>query len=182
MEILERCREFHSLWFCCKMETVYLRNVREVTKYRKELEKKLNVKIEIRGRKVVLDGDTVDEYDALQVFEAIGFGFSVNRALALTEEDVVFRKIHIKNHTKRSLRSVLGRLIGTYGKTRKTISEISGCDILVKGGEAGIIGDAERVEDVERAIIHLIEGSKQSNMYRFLERMNRERKEKLDLN
>jgi len=151
----------------------------DVRKNKDDLEKKLKVRLEIIGRRVNFEGDSVDEFVALQVFDAINFGFSVRKALLAREEGFIFRRVHLKSHTKRNLYDVKARLIGTKGKTRKTMSEISGCEIMIKESEAGIIGEAERVDDVERAIIHLIEGAKQGNMYKFLERMNRERKKNI---
>ncbi len=162
------------------MEVVYLPRINEVKLKKNELEKKLNVSLKIVGKRVYIEGDSFDEYYALNVFEAIAFGFSVAKALFLKGEDVIFRKVHIKSHTKRNLKDVRARLIGTKGKARRTMSEISGCEIIVGESEVGIIGDVEDVEKVERAVIHLIEGAKQSNMYKFLERMNRVKKEHTD--
>ena len=159
------------------METVFVKRIREVLKNKKELEKKLNVKLVIKRNLITVDGGSLDEYDALQVFDAVSFGFSVRKALLLKNEDYAFKKIHIRDYTKRNLRDIKSRLIGTKGKTRKAMSQISGCEILIKEGEVGIVGYAEDVENAETAIINLIKGSKQSNMYRYLEKMNRLMKE-----
>ena len=158
------------------MEYHYIERMKDVKKHQPELEKKLRVKIKIEGKKVFFKGAAIDEYDAGLVFDAIAFGFSLKKALALKDEEMIFRIIHIKTHTKRNLGAVLARLIGTRGKTKKTISEISGCEVLIKDSEVGIICDAENVENVEQAIINIIKGSKQANMYRYLERMNRAKK------
>jgi len=163
------------------MEVIFLSKISEVRKNKGRLEGELGVKLKIVGKKIEIDGESVAEYDALQFFEAVNFGFSIRKALLLKNEDYVFKKIHIKEYTKRSLKAVRARLIGTKGKTRKAMSEISGCEILIKESEVGVVGDGEAVENVERAVIHLIEGSKQGNMYKFLERMNRVRKEEINL-
>jgi KH domain-containing protein len=159
------------------METVYLKKIGEVRKLKPELEKKLNVAITISKGRVTMKGSSLDEYDALKVFEAIGFGFGVRKALKLKEEDSVFKIVHIKEHTKRNLTDIKSRLIGTHGKTRKTISVISGCEVVIGESDVGIIGYVEDVERAETAVISLIKGSKQANTYRYLERMNRAKKE-----
>ena len=159
------------------MEKVYVRRMLEVKKNKRELERVLNVKLRILGRYAEIFGSSLDEYDALQVFDAINFGFSARKALMLRQEDFVFKIIHIKEHTHRSLRAVKARLIGTHGKTRKTMSLIAGCEILIKEGEVGVVGYVEDVENTERAVVNLIKGSKQGNMYKYLERMNRLKKE-----
>jgi ribosomal RNA assembly protein len=159
------------------METFYVRKIAETKKLKKELEAKLNVRLEIKGNYIVVDGSSLDEYDASRIFGAIGFGFSVRKALLLKGDEMIFKIVHIKSHTKRNLKDVLSRIIGKKGKTKRTISEISGCEILIKDGEVGIIGDVESVEDTETAIINLIKGSKQSNTYRYLEKRNKIKKE-----
>ena len=163
------------------METVYARRLRDIKSMHKKLEEQLNLKINVKGSKVELSGDALDEYDALRIFEAINFGFSVEKSLLLKNEDFIFKKIHIKEHTKRSLRDVKSRLIGTNGKTRKTLSDISGCEIIVGKSDVGVIGHADSVRDVEAAITSITRGSKQANMYRYLERMNREKKKNREL-
>lgn len=159
------------------MQTIYIQKIADLRKNKKELEKKLGVNIELKGHNVVFDGDSLEEYDALRVFNAIDFGFSVRKALLVKGEDMIFRTVKIKEHTKRNLKDIMSRLIGKRGKTRRTMSEISGCEILIKEGEVGIIGDSDSIEDAETAIIHLIKGSKQSNMYRYLEKQNKIKKE-----
>jgi len=174
-------RSFNKLVFCFViMEFIFLSRTRDVRKNLKKLERELGIKIKIVGKRVEFDGKPVSEFEARSVFEAVDFGFSVRKALLLKLEDFIFKVVHIKSHTKRSLKSVRARLIGTKGKTRKAMSEISGCEILIKEGEVGIIGEGEHAEDVEKAVIHLIEGAKQGNMYMFLERMNRERKSEIE--
>lgn len=158
------------------MEYYYIEKIGNVKKHQAEIEKKLNVKLKIDEKKVFVEGNALSEYDAGIVLEAIAFGFSPRKALALKDEEMIFRIIHIKSHTKRNLKAVLARLIGTKGKTKKTISEITGCEVLIKDSEVGIICGAEDVDNVEQAIINIIRGSKQANMYRYLERMNRAKK------
>lgn len=157
------------------METIYIQNIKEITSNKKQLEEKLKVKLNINGKMVSFEGETLDEFTAEKVLEAIAFGFSARKSLALINEEMMFKKIHIKSFTNRNLKAIKSRIIGTRGKTKKTMSEISNCEILIKESDVGILGDSEVIEDVEQAIINLIKGSKQSNMYRYLERRNRER-------
>jgi len=155
------------------METIYIKRVGEVRKNKQELESKLKVKIRIVKGNVSFSGDSMDEFGAKQVLEAIAFGYSAMKALRLLKEDFVFKRMHIHDYTKRNLKDIKSRLIGTHGRTRKLISKISECDVLVGDGDVGIIGHVEDVENTENAIVNLIKGSKQSNTYRYLEKMNR---------
>ncbi len=155
-----------------------MRNSGRVKKKKQELEKRLNVRIAVNGGQVRFEGLPLDEYGAALVFEAIAFGFSVQKALLLIEEDYHFRKIRIRDYTRRkNLRDVLSRIVGTKGKTKRTIEKISGCFLIIRDYDVGIIGDSESIEHAVTAITHIIRGSKQANMYKYLERMNRIRKE-----
>lgn len=159
------------------MEALIFDKLSEIRRERSSLEKQLRVKIRIVGNEVLIDGSSFEEYEAFIVLEAIQFGFSAKKALLLRDEQNVFRKILIKNFTKRkNLEEVRGRIIGRDGKTKKTIENISNCHLIIKGNEVGIIGPAEAIEETTTAITNLIRGSKQANIYRYLERMNAERK------
>lgn len=159
------------------MEIFYIKKIQDVKKNLRELEKKLDVKIKISKNQITLEGQTVNEFDASHVFEAIAFGFSVKKAILLKNEEYQFRTIRIKEHTKRNLAEIKSRLIGKNGKTRRIFADTSGCELLISESEVGIIGPTEDVQNVETAIINLIKGSKQTNMYRFLEKQNQLKKE-----
>ena len=158
------------------METIYVAKIRDLIKKKEQVETVLNVKLEIIGRKVTVTGASLDEFVACNVFDAISFGFTVNQALLLKDEEIIFKKIHIRSHKKRNLADLKSRLIGTKGKTRRTLEAISNCKIVVGESDVGIIGDVESVEHVETAIVSLIKGSKQANMYMYLEKMNAKKK------
>ena len=159
------------------MEEYFVRKIDEVKKNQEQIEEKLKIRLKIIGNKVHFEGSSIDEYEASIVFEAINFGFSPRVALALKDEESAFKVIHIRDHTKRKLRDVQSRLIGKEGKTRRLIAELSDSYVLIKEGEIGIIGDIKNAENASTAIISLIKGSKQSNMYRYLEKKNRIKKE-----
>jgi len=155
------------------METLIFDKTAEVRKNKVELEKKLNVKITITGRKVDFSGEAIDEYEALNVLEAINFGFSAKKALILKESDTSFQHINIRKFTRRkNLDDVRARVIGSEGKTKRTFEELADCSIVVKGNVVAIIGLASNIDLVVTALTNLIRGSKQANVYNFLERMN----------
>ena len=119
----------------------------------------------------------MDEYEASLVLDAINLGFPSKTAVLLKEEDIIFEKINIKDFTRRKNLSVIrSRLIGTHGKTKKTLEGISGCKIIIKDNAVGIIGPAESIEYVITGVTNLIRGTKQTNIYKYLERVNTKRK------
>jgi len=161
------------------METLYCKNLTELKRERRFLENKLKVKIKIQGRKIIVEGDALNEFEMESIIDAINLGFSARTASLIKEEDVVFEKINIKDYTRRkNLEIVRGRLIGTHGKTKKTLEHISGCEIKIKDNIVGIIGEAEAVTDTLIAITNIVRGSKQTNVYKYLERINAGKKSK----
>ena len=159
------------------METIIFSRVNELKKELDFLQKKLNVKIKIDGKRVTFGGEPFEEYEANLVMEAINFGYPVRTAILLKEEDVVFRKLSLKDFTRRKdLEVIKARLIGTYGRTKRTIENLSDCRIIIKDNEIGILCSAEEIEYTITGIASLIRGSKQANVYKFLERVNAQRK------
>lgn len=160
------------------MNSLYFRRTNEIKKEKENLEKSLNISLKIIGKKVIFEGDSLSEYEALIVLEAIEFGFSAKKAITLKNEEMIFRKVPIRNFTRRKdLSEVRGRIIGTEGKTKRTMEEISNCWIILNENTVGIIGKSESIEEGTTAVINLIRGSKQANVYRYLEKINRYKKE-----
>lgn len=107
------------------------------------------------------------------IVKAIGRGFSPENALLLLEDDFVFELMDVRdfvgkkpNHVTR----IRSRLIGTQGKTRKLIEELSDTRVSIFGNTVGIIGGSFQVSIAKRAIDMLISGSEHSTVYRFLEK------------
>ncbi|MAH03610.1 hypothetical protein CMI39_02375 [Candidatus Pacearchaeota archaeon] len=153
------------------MKTILSEKLPRIIKNKKRLEEKLNLKITNRGKEVTVKGNPENEYLAEKVIDAINFGFSLKTSMLIKEEDNIFEIINIKDHTKRKdLERIRARIIGTKGKTLKTLSELTKCHFELNENHIGIIGDPEYIENAQNAIISIIKGSKQSNVYNFLEK------------
>jgi ribosomal RNA assembly protein len=153
------------------MQEIYSENIRKILQNKKKLEKKLAIKITNKGRILFVEGKAEQEYLAIQIIEAINLGFTTEKALLLTEEGFILEKINIKDITKRhDLERVRGRVIGTEGRTKKTIETLSDCFISLHDNTVGIIGLTENIENAMQALTSIIQGSKQSKVYSSLER------------
>jgi len=142
-----------------------------ITKNRAKLEKELVVKITNRGKEVFIKGLPENEYIAEKIIQALNFGFPYSDALLLIDEDFMFEIIHIKDFTNRKdLASVRSRIIGKKGKTIKTISDLTKCNLELKDNSVGIIGPLEHIKNAQDAVISLIKGTKQGNVYAYLEK------------
>ncbi len=142
-----------------------------IRKKQKKLSRTLHVKIKFEGNEIILEGTGDNEYIAEKVIDAINFGFSVPNALLIKEEDFLFEILDIKDYTrKKDLPMVRARIIGTGGKTLRTLLTLTDCHFEIKDNRVGIIGDPEVMLNAQNAVMSLIRGSKQANVYAFLEK------------
>ncbi len=145
--------------------------ISRIIRNKKQLEEKLNVKISNRGKEVYLEGSADDEYIAQKVIEALDFGFPFSAAMQIKENDFIFERLNIKDYTKRhDLERIRARIIGTNGKTLKTLSSLTEGFLELKDNEIGIISEPEFLEVLQQSIISIIQGSKTTNVYSYLEK------------
>lgn len=149
---------------------------------KKEIEKltqtKLTVdpegEVEIERKKEALD--PLAEWSARDIVKAIGRGFSPERALSLCEEGMALSVIELQDFcgkSKNDLERIKSRLIGTSGKTRKTIESMTGTEISIYGKTVSIIGRSEDVAAVHEALIRLVEGQMHNTVYKYLARLRK---------
>ena len=142
-----------------------------ILKNKKRLEKALKIKISNRGKEVFFEGNPLDEYVTEKILEAIDFGFPLSATFLIKDEDAIFEILNIKEHTtKKNFESIRARIIGKGGKTLKTLSELTDCHFEIKDNNVGIIGTPEKIQNAQNAVISLIKGSKQANVYSYLEK------------
>ncbi|MDD5012256.1 MAG: hypothetical protein PHQ66_01250 [Candidatus Nanoarchaeia archaeon] len=146
-------------------------NIEKIIESKKKLERILNVKITIEDQNISAEGKPEDEYIAEKVIEAINFGFRPPVALMIKKYDFLFEILNIKDFTRRKdLETIRARIIGKGGKTLRTLSNLTECFFEIKGNEVGIICAPEKIKNVQEAVVSIIQGSKQANVYSFLEK------------
>ncbi len=162
------------------MQETYVENIKTLMQNKNRLEKELKIKITNKGRLVFVSGKGENEYLALKIIEAIDLGFSVERALLLKDENFSLQILNIKDITKKkslkNIREIRARIIGTHGKTLKTLCSLSNCFIEIYDNQIGIIGNIENIKDVVQCLICLIQGSKQGNVYSKLEKAKKNKR------
>lgn len=137
------------------------------------IENKIKIKILVGKNSVSIKGAEYEEFLTSEILRAIDFGFHVEDALLLSQGDYVLEFIEVKEFTKRkNLRDVRARIIGTNGKARKTIENLTGAVIVINENDIGIIVDSDHLDAVTQAIESLISGSKHSNVFSYLEKQN----------
>jgi ribosomal RNA assembly protein len=150
---------------------------------KRELEEYTDCKMEIdskEGDVKISGGDSIKMYALREVVKAVGRGFNPEIARLLLKQDYGLEVISLldfvrnKDHFER----VKGRVIGSEGKSRQTIEELTGTFISVYGKTISIIGDIEGVVVAKKAVESLLQGSPHSNVYRWLEKNRRTLREK----
>ena len=157
------------------MRNVLVGNMGKVKRAVPVIENKVKVKLGVRGKGlgISIKGSELNEFLVEKVLRAVDFGFDVEDALLLVNEDFVLEFVDVKSHTRRkNLRDVRARLIGTGGKARKTIENLTGAVIVIQGNRVGLIVDAEHLDAVVQGIESLIQGAKHGNVFARLEKQN----------
>ena len=153
------------------MKKIILDKVGNIVKTKEKLGEVLGVNLAHRGKELYIEGEPLEEYEAETVIRALDFGFAPEVAFLIKERELALEILSIKDFTKRKdMASIKARIIGTKGKTLKTLTELTDCFFAVSNNEVGIIGHPEQMKMAQDAVASLIRGSKQANVYKFLEK------------
>ena len=138
------------------------------------------VSVDSGSGEVRLDfGDSLVALKVEAVVRAIGRGFSPSRAFRLLGDSVYFEVVDVHDYVgknPRHVKRVSGRVIGTGGKTRRIVEEMTGTHLSVYGHTIGVIGLLEDVATAKKALDMILSGSPHAHVYHFLEKWKRDRK------
>ncbi len=151
---------------------------------KKFLEAELGVKLGVDSKEGLVtikaeSAEKSDPFSATRVIEAIGRGFSPQRARRLLEEGIVFEVIDLRDYAGRSANSlerIRGRVIGLKGKSRRVIEELTQCHLSIYGRTVAIIGEASEVQLASNAVKSLATGSQHRTVYNTLQKARTKRK------
>jgi ribosomal RNA assembly protein len=146
-------------------------------KTKKIIEKSSHTKLNISsdGTVIIKGNNALNVMVTKNIVEAIGRGFNPELALELLKEENAYDVLHIEDYLgkNKSLDRIRGVIIGREGKTRKLIEKLTKTHLSIYGKTIAIIGPAEKVAIVHRAIEMFLTGAKHSAVYRFLEKSQR---------
>lgn len=156
------------------MHSLVINSPRKIKQATPKIEAKLKINIQVRGKKVTVKGNELNEYLAIQIISAIDYGFDVEDALLLLNQDYTFKVINIKEHTNRKkLADVRARIIGSEGRAKKTLANLTNSKVTIKNNEVAIISHVDNIEALTQAVISLAQGAKHGNVFAYLEKQNR---------
>jgi len=162
------------------MERIFIQSIGKIRKLKEKIEKSLNVRITFTKSDIEIESpedDAYAEYIARKIIDALQYGFTLESALNLKNEDCMIEKINVKDYSRPSRwRAIVSRLIGEKGRTKEIISEMTGCEVAIHDYTVAIIGDTADVSIATHAIQSLINGSPHATVYAYLERNRKFRK------
>ena len=97
----------------------------------------------------------------------------------LFQEDVYFAAFDIRDYVGKNpkhVQRIRARVIGSNGKTRRIIEDLTGAEISVYRNNVGVIGDITEIEIAKNSVDMLLNGSEHSSVYRYLENKRRDMK------
>ena len=163
------------------MRKIDVLNIRKIRKAVPRIEGKVKIKFSFGKSWIVINGTELNEFLVEKIILAVDFGFDVEDALLLINEDFTLEFIDIKEHTNRkNLKDIRARVIGTDGKARKTIEKLTGSVIVVNDNSVGVIVDSAHLEAVTQGLESLIHGAKHGNVLSYLEKQGSGRLKKFD--
>lgn len=139
---------------------------------KEDIAKMTDCELKIKDNLAMIEGEPLDEMNAVNVVKAVGRGFNPDKALRLVERDVMLHLIDMNDFadTENSRNRLKGRVIGRDGETRRHLEKEANVDISVYGKTVGIIGKAQNIEIVSEAIRMLLQGSSHATAYDYLEK------------
>jgi ribosomal RNA assembly protein len=151
---------------------------------KKHLEETCHVSLEVDSQSgdIVVRSTSIEEGDpfkAMNVVEAVGRGFSPQRALRLMDPETSLEVLDLREFAGKSdnsLERIRGRIIGLNGKSRRVIEELTKCYVSVYGRTVAIIGDVTESKLAKEAIVMLASGSRHRSVYNMLQRARTKRK------
>jgi ribosomal RNA assembly protein len=145
-------------------------------KFKENLEKFTESKIRFNEDVEIECEDTLKLLRIKLVVQAFGRGFDSEASMNLLDEDYYLEIIEIKEYSGKSRERMLtlkGRVIGTQGKTKKMLEDISETKLAIYGKTICIIGTWDRVMIAKKAIEMILTGRLHTTVYKFLEKQRR---------
>lgn len=154
-------------------------------KHQLEKTTKISVDIDSSDGLVILESmedceDPLAIWKARDIVQAIGRGFSPQRAFALLDDDVYLRVINLEEFgsSPNQIRRLKGRVIGQGGKTRRNIEELTDTYVAIMGNTISVIGEVENQQIAVNAITRLLRGAEHSTINRYLNTQRRSMKKR----
>ncbi|MBW2963373.1 KH domain-containing protein [Candidatus Woesearchaeota archaeon] len=148
---------------------------------KKKIEDSTDTSLQIdsqEGEIVISADDGLKLYDAKEVVRAIARGFNPEIALLLLKTDYILEIIDMREFagkSKPTLMRLKGRVIGREGKSKREIETLTETQISIYGKTIAIVGRVEDVPNARKAVENLLQGATHASVFKFLEKMRRQK-------
>jgi ribosomal RNA assembly protein len=148
---------------------------------KKELESitKTTIQIDSKEGDVQLIGtDSIQLFLLKDVIRAIARGFNPELAKQLFKQDYVLEVLQLSDYvkSKEQMPRLKGRVIGTSGKSRAIIEELTDTHVSVYGKTIAVLGFCDNVAVAKKALESLLTGSPHSSVFNWLEKHRKQQK------
>jgi ribosomal RNA assembly protein len=141
------------------------------------IERRMGVRLRIDTEGEVDIGENANDplasLKTMDIVKAVGRGFAPHRALRLMEDDEYLEVIDITEFAgKKSdqMARIRSRLIGSNGKTRRIIEDLTGANMSIYGNTVSLVGNSVQLPIAKRAVEMILQGSEHATVYKYLER------------
>jgi len=136
--------------------------------FKRFLEKKTKTTIKI-DVDVEISGEPLDVMKVVNIVKAIGRGFSSDDAKLLLNEDYVLEVISLYGETSKTIKRLMGRVIGRKGYTKEKIEKKTNTMISVFGKTVSIIGKGDGLIKAYNSLNALLSGRQHAYAYKKLD-------------
>ena len=146
---------------------------------KKTIEEQARIKLEIDSQSGEVIFNEQDLADPILLFKlenlirAIGRGFSPEHAIMLLSDEMDFFIFDLHDYVGKrqsQVQRLKSRVIGTHGKTRRHLEEITNSYISIYGHTVSVIGSIIEIDITKKAIDKLLSGSKHASVYKYVEK------------
>jgi len=160
----------------------FLNRIKKDPNILKEAEKMTNTQVIINDKdftaSIISTNDKSDNLKMRDYILCISYGLSEEESKKILEQDSILYIIDLKDilNDREDLRRVMGRIIGEDGKVKQKISEATDVTIHITDSKILLLGNYEDVEYARQAIQKIVDGSPHSVVFKFLDKVIREKK------
>ena len=132
----------------------------------------------VEGDITIIGNDGLNMLIAKNIIQAIGRGFNPDIALDLLSDEMAFELIDLSTYArnKNDIKRIKSRVIGSDGKARTMLENLTNTKITVYGKTVGIIGTISEVNITRRSLISLLQVARHGNVYAMIHREKKKRK------
>ncbi len=142
----------------------------------KDIERKASVKVKLSkdgvDSRAEISGEPAGEWLAEQALFAVGLGFAPKDALKLLGDKHFLEVIDLEQlfgGNERSIGRYKARVIGTEGKVKAKLEELSGAVLALSDGpQIGVLGEFDDVRTAKEAVIRILEGGQHGGVFVWL--------------